>query len=447
MRGNFTLNVNFNLRQTEPANKATPINAIVRFNNERIVISGIDKVEPRYWNSDKQCPKQHAANPRAREISRSLSDARLIIEETFNTFIEEHGAYPDELKAFQAKCRCKVLGLPDNAERTVSKRSNSFAEYLEQLIQDIRANKKVISSGKSKGLPYSKNSIKTYTNLLFNLSAFKKHTGRNDINFTDIDLDFYTDFRSYLVTHRNLSPGYFGDMVKAIKSVMADSFDRGYHTNLKHKSRHFIKESAEADTVFLDTERLDKLLDMDLSKKPYLDKARNLFLIGCYSGLRFSDYCNIKPENISEDFLRIRAQKTKEYISIPISRQLRTVLNRYPDLEIKPISNQKLNEYIKDVCEEAGFNEDVSVKRFERGKEVFVKVPFYKLVSSHTARRSFCTNAFKGGYPTILIRAISGHKTESAFLKYIRLDNEDKSVMMLKMMRRNELKVVNGGDE
>lgn len=447
VRGNLTLNINFNLRQTDPSNKPTAINAVVRFNNKRIVISGIDKVEPRYWNVDKQCPKQHAANPRAREISRSVSDAKLKIEEAFNNYISEHRSYPEDLKAFQTKCRCAVFNLPDHAGRPVTKQSNNLIEYAEQLINDIKENRKVISSGKNKGQPYSKNSIKTYTNLLFNLTAFKKYTRVDEIQFSDIDLDFYTEFRNYIVIDRNLSPGYFGDMVKALKSVMADSLDRGFHSNQKYKSRHFIKETTDADTVFLDTEKLNKLLYFDLSKKPYLDKARNLFLIGCYSGLRFSDYSNIKPENISNDYLRIRTQKTKDYVSIPISKELREVLNRFQELKIEPISNQRLNDYIKIVCEEAGFTEGVTTRTFERGKEVYIKMPFFKLVSSHTARRSFCTNAFKAGYPTILIRAISSHRSEAAFLRYIRLDNEDKSAMMLEMMRRNELKVINGGEE
>lgn len=441
MQGNFTLNVNFNLRQTTPANALTAINAVVRFNNQRVVVSGIDKVEPRYWNAEKQAPKQHSANARAREISRSLSDAKAKITEAFESYIAEYRQYPDNMKHFLQRCRSRVFNLPELSEKIPEKQNGSLIDYIDHFKTEMENGKKVISSGKSKGQAYAKNSSKGYTNLLFNLKAYQNYIGAKDIQFTDIDLDFYTDFRSYLVTERNLTPGYFGDLIKTLKSVMNDSYERGYHTNQKHKSRHFIKETSEADTVFLDKTKLATLLSFNFSDKPALDNARNLFLLGAYSGLRFSDFTNIKLENISEDYLRVRTQKTKDFLSIPISKELREVLSRYPN-GIKAISNQRLNSFIKVACKEAGFTEMVSIRKFDKGKEIYATVPFYELVSSHTARRSWATNAFKSGYPTILIQAITGHKTESAFLKYIRMDNEDKSAMMLEMMRRNELKVV-----
>jgi integrase len=464
--GNFKLKVQFNLRKHTPINEPQDIHAVVRFNNKRIVVSGIDKCEPRYWNcaateerenkgkKDKSSnkknyntPRQNISNPRAREIMRNMSDAKSRINEAFDSYIKENGDYPEDLKEFLRLCRCKVFDLPEQAGKKVTKQSTSLIEYVDHFAKGISDGKKVISSGKSKGQAYAKNSSKGYTNLLFNLKAYQNHIGIKDITFNDIDLEFYTEFRNYIIVDRDLTPSYFGDLIKTLKAVMNDAFERSYHTNVKHRSRHFLKETSEADTVFLDTTKLEKLLHLDLSKKPALDKARNLFLLGCYSGLRFSDYSNIKPENITKDFLRVRAQKTKDYISIPISKELREVLDRYPDGIIDSITNQKLNEYAKSVCEEAGFKELVSIREFKKGKEVYVQVPFFKLVSSHTARRSWATNAFKAGYPTILIRAVTGHKTETAFLKYIRMDNEDKSVMMLEMMRRNELKVINGGVE
>lgn len=467
-KGNFTLKVQFNLRQHDPVNEPQSINAIVRFNNKRIVISGIDKCEPRYWNcaateerensgrkvkkapnpKNYNTPKQHSGNPRAREISRNLSDAKSRITEVFDKYTAEYNQYPVDLKAFQDLCRAKALNLPEKTEVRAKVNTKSLIEYIEVFIKDITGGRKVISSGKNKGQPFAKTSRTTYNNLLFNLNSFIKKEKLKDITFNDIDLDFYTDFRKYLIVDRNLSPGYFGDMVKALKSIMTDSLDRGFHNNVKYKSKHFIKESVESDTVFLNKEQLQMIHDLDLSEEPaIMDKARNLFLIGCYSGLRFSDYSTIKPENVSDDFLRIRAQKTKDYLSIPVSRQLREILSKYPDLAIDSMSNQKLNSSIKKVCEKAGLTHLVSVRKFNQGKEVYVSVPFYELVSSHTARRSWATNAFKDGYPTLLIQAITGHRTESAFLKYIRLNNEDKAVMMLEMMRRNELKVVNGGVE
>jgi integrase len=54
-----------------------------------------------------------------------------------------------------------------------------------------------------------------------------------------------------------------------------------------------------------------------------------------------------------------------------------------------------------------------------------VSQPKYQAISSHTCRRSFCTNQFKLGMPVLIIRKISGHNTEKAFLQYIRIDEEE----------------------
>lgn len=450
---NFTHRVQFNLRKYEPSNSPQDIHAIIRFNNQRLVISGIEKCEPRFWNCAKNksnpknynTPKQSVENKRARAILVKMNDAKTKISEVFDSYIKENNSYPKDLKAFQYDCRSAIFDLKSRSQKTEQEKSPSILAYVSDFVKDMKAGRKIISVGKKRGQLYSVNSLKTYSNLLFNLSSYSKYAGLKDIEFNDIDLEFYTELRNYMVIERNLSPAYFGDTVKSLKAIMSDSLEKEYHENRKFQSRHFVKETTEADTIFLDNEKLSKLLHFDFSNKPFLDKARNLFLVGAYSGLRFSDFSTIKPENISDDYIRVRTQKTKDYVSIPISSDLREVLNRYSDGRIETISNQKLNSYIKDVCKEAGFTDMVSIKKYNRGKEIHVNVPFYSLVTTHTARRTFASNAFKAGYPTLLIMAITTHKTEAAFLKYIRLSNEDKSAMMLELMKRNELKAINGG--
>lgn len=446
-RGNFVLNVNFNLRQTKPVNESTAINAVIRFNNQRIVISGIDKVEPRYFNFEKQVPKQHAANPRAGKILKNINDARGIIADVFEAYTRIHNQYPDNLKEFKDECRRKIFNLPDSTLKApVQSKSTNFLEYLEKLRDDIKHGKRVISTGKRKGEPYGKNSYKSYGTLLGNLNKFIEYSNISELTFDDIDLDFYTEFRAYLVVKEGMTPNSFGTLIKCLKTTLNDAAEFGFHKNTKHRSRNFIKESTEADTIFLDNQKLDILFNLDLSDNSRLERTRDLFLIGAYSGLRHSDYSTIRPQDIQGDYIKVKTQKTNQRVTIPITNNLRQILDKYEGKLPEPISNQKFNANLKELAEHAGFKEPMQINKFRHGKQVIETIPFFQLVSSHSARRSFATNMFKMGIPSILITAITGHTSEKAFLTYIRMNNDDKAQMMLEIIRRNELKVV-GGDE
>ncbi|MDP4183632.1 MAG: site-specific integrase [Bacteroidota bacterium] len=162
-----------------------------------------------------------------------------------------------------------------------------------------------------------------------------------------------------------------------------------------------------------------------------LARYRDLFLIAAYTGLRYSDLSNLDNFHIRPPYVKIRTQKTGERVVIPIHPVLKQVLERN-NYEIPPVpSNQKFNEYIKDVCEIAEIKEICFLGKTIGGKYVQDKYPKYKLVSAHTARRSFATNMYLAGVPSISIMKITGHHSEKSFLKYIRISQEDNAQKLL----------------
>ena len=108
------------------------------------------------------------------------------------------------------------------------------------------------------------------------------------------------------------------------------------------------------------------------------------------------------------------------------------ILEKYSFELPAEISNQKFNEYIKDVCRIAGINGTETITKTVGGNIVTEKFEKWKLVSSHTGRRSFCTNMYKRGLPTLMIMSISGHTTEQSFLKYIKVKQVEHAEMMKK---------------
>ena len=152
--------------------------------------------------------------------------------------------------------------------------------------------------------------------------------------------------------------------------------------------------------------------------------ARDLFLISAFTGLRISDNKRLKDENIVEDsgsrFFKIESKKTKTELIIPISNIVEEILSRNNGLP-KSMADQTVNILIKEIGEWVGLDQVVYISRTKGGEKTSVKHMKYELIKTHTARRSFCTNAYLGGMDTLLIMAVSGHKTERNFLTYIKV--------------------------
>ena len=286
-----------------------------------------------------------------------------------------------------------------------------------------------------------------YTQALHKLRDFENDTRRH-IRIIDINIDFYNRFQHWFYS-KGYSRNYFGNIIKIVKQVYRESrvSDR-LHDEHGTDHRDFIAPKDAVDNVYLDLKELEQIygLDIDMAvqqdatqmkaregeniprKIAALKRARGLFLIGCYTGLRVSDFSRLNAAHIGRH-ITIKTHKTGIPVVIPIHPVVREIIESGFDLT-NTISDQKLNEQIKELCRLAGITDDVLVNRNEGGHNVERIYPKYKLISSHTARRSFATNAYKSGVPTIAIMKITGHTKESTFLKYIKVSAEENAEML-----------------
>lgn len=193
-----------------------------------------------------------------------------------------------------------------------------------------------------------------------------------------------------------------------------------HHNNTEYLA--FKRTQEESETVYLSLEELDKVYYLKLTG--YLAKARDYFIIGCYTGLRFSDWDRVKLSKIKNDVLSIRITKTGELSNIRIHQRVLKTFEKYPDgvLPPKP-ANQNMNDYIKQVIKKAGIDELVETRITKGGHKIIETRPKYELVTTHTARRSFASNLILAGEPAYLIMQITGHKSLISFEKYVRIDD------------------------
>ncbi|MBR4758361.1 MAG: integrase catalytic domain-containing protein, partial [Bacteroidaceae bacterium] len=218
-----------------------------------------------------------------------------------------------------------------------------------------------------------------------------------------------------------------GERIKDIKALMRRAQEEGYHQNTAYLS--FSNLAQEVDNVYLNESELDAIYDLQFDEKTeHLQKYRDLFLVGCYTGLRWEDFKSIKKEDFSTSpkgypILIVRTAKTGTRTVIPfLWSHLKDILERY-NYTMPKVSEQKFNKYVKEVCHLAGVNTPVIITSGKHARnEPYEK---WELVSAHTARRSACTNMFLKGIPTIAIMKISAHRKEATFLKYIKVSDEE----------------------
>lgn len=244
------------------------------------------------------------------------------------------------------------------------------------------------------------------------LKEFQKDKNYH-IDFSTINMSFYNKFMPYM-DKIGFKTNTKGKHIKNIKSLMNAAFDDNFHKNTEYRNKKFKVVTEKTIEIYLTKDELLKIHNLDLSKKPYLDNARDLFLVGAYIGQRYEDYSNLSEHNFYDNKVTLKQSKTKKTIIVPINKYLKSILDKRNGNPPKKISNQKLNEWIKIIGEMAGITNNILINN-----EVYLK---FKMIKSHTARRSFITNAYLSGIPVPQIMKLSGHQTQQEFFKYLKID-------------------------
>lgn len=207
------------------------------------------------------------------------------------------------------------------------------------------------------------NTVKGYKQTAREIEGYIALTGKR-LQFENVDLDFYLSFVEYL-TNKGYSPNTVGARIKDLKMFMNEAYERNLHTNMDFKKKRFSKPKEETYSVYLNSDELKKIYKCDLSDEPRLDRVRDLFLIGCCTGLRFSDLSLLSSDNIDnvESVITIKTVKTGRTVVIPLHAIVRQILQKYDNELPRVPSNQKFNDYIKEIAKKAEINEPILLQR------------------------------------------------------------------------------------
>jgi integrase len=370
-------------------------------------------IDPTNWSSTTNLPKQNSAATKL--LYNNLKKLESTIFESLNNS-QANGKILNREWLEQTIASC--------FEREVKKTS---AYYLTDHIQYIIDNASTRKIAGQNRLGLSGARIQSYKSFKKNIEEFEK-TIKTQLKLIDLSFTLIEKYKIWLLNKKKFSINYAGKQLDNLRAVGKDALRMDIATNpYVNQMDSFCESDEDRYIVTLSNDELLKIKQTEMPTS-YLVNAKKWLLLGCEIGQRGGDLLNLTKENLryvdEHLFIDVVQQKTKKEVTIPIgSKEIQFMLeNEFP----RPISTQNLNSYIKKVCEISGIDEEIEGRLLDvkTNRKVQGKYPKYKLVTSHTFRRSFSSNYYKK-IATPILMTITGHSKESMFLKYIN-KQEDK---------------------
>ena len=405
--------IHFYLRDKKSA-QSTSILISVHYENNRIRIATGCTVPPKMWQEKKQRVKVSIEFQMANEINDRLDKLEAVMESLMKQYRDE-GHFPNPARIKADFLKQHDVPIKHKKAKTFWDHFNDFVEIKRQVNPDVR--------------DYN-NSIRKHLlnveNVLGGKLSFALLTSETS--------SFKQEWANYLafvalnsMGEPGLMPNTIGKQNKNLKAFLNWCFDQNITKKFSLKSFPTIME--DVDKVYLTEEELDQL-EAIVPKDPSQALVRDLFLVGCETGLRFSDFIRITEHDIRNNELHIVPKKTKnagvKKLIIPLSARVQKILAKYDGKPPLYDRNQltKFNKTIRELCELANMNDEIKFYREVAGETVMITKKKFEEVSSHTCRRTFCTLKFLKGMPAHVIMKFSGHKSERSFVKYLKLDAE-----------------------
>lgn len=391
-------NIKFSINKNK-ANKLglAPIRATITFQgkNHR---KNIESIQPRYWNPKKQrVTKNRESEPdnRHAKINKLLDDYQAKANDSFNY------------------CKLKDIPITEkiitgilNGNTYQDKSDQTFDEVFEKFLEDSKATK----------------AGRTYLGYQTAQRVFKEYQEykKEKLTFDQINQEFFDSFKDYCYNLRKIqmSTNYFAKNTAVLKTFLNWSKKRKYYEGSEHDD--FEAPEKDIDKIFLTVEEFVKLRDYNFTKK-HLERVRDIFIFGCYTGFRWSDLQTLRREHIKDGYFEKVIVKTKRMERSPISDQAKKIIDKYehPVFVLPKIESQPYNRQIKKCCELAGIDTPVMVTKFSGNKTIEATKPKYELITAHTSRKTAATLLISLGTPESYVKNVTGHKTDREFQKYV----------------------------
>ena len=400
-----------------------PIRMRVNFASKRIEFTTGYRIDAAKWDSDKQRVRNGCTNKlkqSASEINASLLGYYTEVQEIFKKFeVEEIMPTPEQIKeAFNA------LHKPIEEEVKPRKSTpNAFYKVFDDFVRDCGQQNDWTDS--------------TYEKF----AAVKNHlmNFRTELTFDFFDEKGLNDYVTYLRDVKEMRNSTIGKQLSFLKWFLRWAFKKGLHQNNAYDSYKPKLKSTQKKIIFLTWEELNKLREFEIpAAKQALDRVRDVFLFQCFTGLRYSDVFNLRRSDIKGDHIEVTTVKTSDSLIIELNKHSKAILDKYKDVAFEDdkvlpvITNQKMNDYLKELAELAGIDEPVRQTYYRGNERIDEVTPKYALLGTHAGRRTFICNALALGIPPQVVMKWTGHSDYKAMKPYIDIADDIKANAMSK---------------
>lgn len=329
----------------------------------------------------------------------------------------------------------------EEAKVEAEKKRLTFNDFIAQYIEECTTG---VRKKEDSTLNLAAGTIKSYKGLHSQLMAYQKDK-HITIDFPDITVAFFDDFKRFMLD-KQYSPNTVARMIKICKTICyaAEKLKLFEAKNVRESVK---AKSRDVDNIYLSNERIQELYELDLSQHEAWEKARDVFVVGCLSGQRISDYKRINENMVvtlsdGNKYIKLKQEKTGKIVFVPLDYHVEAILKKY-DGVLPKLPDQKINDYIKKVGELLGWTEIVELDEQRGSMEYKAKRRFCDLIKTHTARRSFATNMYRAGASLSSIMAITGHASEKQLQTYLKLTEAEKAMEARKekYFRNNIVKI------
>ena len=409
-----------------PIVENVPIRMRVNFASQRIEFTTGYRIDVAKWDGDKQRVKNGCTNKlkqSASEINAALLGYYTELQEIFKRFeVAEIMPSPAEVKeAFNNR-----HGQNEKTELASADTSNEPSNFYEAFDDFVRV------CGRQNDWTHS-----TFEKF----AAVKNHLKnfRSELSFDFFDEEGLTEYVQYLREVREMRNSTIGKQLSFLKWFLRWSFKQGMHSNNAYDTFKPKLKDTQKKIIFLTWEELNKLREFKIPPtKQALERVRDVFLFQCFTGLRYSDVFNLRRSDIKGDHIEVTTVKTSDSLIIELNDHSKAILEKYKDVKFENdkalpvITNQKMNDYLKELAELAEINEPVRQTYYKGNERIDEVTPKYALLGTHAGRRTFICNALALGIPPQVVMKWTGHSDYKAMKPYIDIADDIKANAMSK---------------
>ena len=401
-----------------------PIRMRVNFASKRIEFTTGYRIDSAKWDADKQRVKNGCSNKLkqlASEINASLLEYYTEIQSIFKRFeVEDVMPTPEQIKeAFNA------LHKPVSEEPKPKKEALpcDFFQVFDDFVEDCGRQNNWTDSTFEK------------------FAAVKNHLTnfREGLTFEFFDERGLNDYVGYLRDVKEMRNTTIGKQLSFLKWFLRWAFKKGVHQNNAYDSYKPKLKSTQKKIIFLTWDELNRFREFKIpSNKQALERVRDVFLFQCFTGLRYSDVFNLRRSDIKGDHIEVTTVKTSDSLIIELNNHSKAILDKYKDVAFEDdkvlpvITNQKMNDYLKELAELAGIDEPVRQTYYRGNERIDEVTPKYALLGTHAGRRTFICNALALGIPPQVVMKWTGHSDYKAMKPYIDIADDIKANAMSK---------------